>query len=538
MMRKFGIVLNLAALCAISSCIDNPLSYPRDVAQITAFEVEGQKSVSIDPENFIVNVVLKETADIDSIVVKNYQYTETATPDIQLGDMVDLRDTVRISFTTYPDQVYQWKIVATQPINRYVVCDNMVSDAQFDLENKTIVVYFPEDQLLSDIRFSKMKLGPQGSEIVSTSGFASVDGEAVPDNREMSFPIRLDCIHSREFTVKYRHEETKWTLTALHKLISLEVTGVSAWCYSADIFATYKGSGAPYIEYKEASDSEWIQLKSTVEGTNVTASVDQLTEGTSYLARVVNGAEVSEEFSFTTDEPVQLSNMSFDGWTQGDPGGYTWYPFGEGEDKVWDSANPGVNMTTAVNSTRPEYVFLASKGGAAVRMESVVVFGKFGAGNIYTGKFVKAVLSPAPGAELDWGVPFTARPHSLRGYYSYAPKVIDHVTDKYADKKGTTDRAQIQVILTDWDEPFRVATSAGKFVDVKNDPNIIAHGVIETDVDTQGKYVEFECKLEYRDMLRKPKYIVVSACSSLYGDYFTGAQGSVMYIDNWEFIYK
>jgi hypothetical protein len=39
-------------------------------------------------------------------------------------------------------------------------------------------------------------------------------------------------------------------------------------------------------------------------------------------------------------------------------------------------------------------------------------------------------------------------------------------------------------------------------------------------------------------MLRKPKYIVVSACSSLYGDYFTGAQGSVMYIDNWEFIYK
>ena len=107
MMRKFGIVLSLAALCAISSCIDNPLSYPRDVAQITAFEVEGQKSVSIDPENFIVNVVLKENADIDSIVVKNYQYTESATPDIELGQMIDMRDTIKVAFTTYPDQVYE-----------------------------------------------------------------------------------------------------------------------------------------------------------------------------------------------------------------------------------------------------------------------------------------------------------------------------------------------------------------------------------------------------------------------------------------------
>ncbi|MBQ8854847.1 MAG: PCMD domain-containing protein, partial [Bacteroidales bacterium] len=37
---------------------------------------------------------------------------------------------------------------------------------------------------------------------------------------------------------------------------------------------------------------------------------------------------------------------------------------------------------------------------------------------------------------------------------------------------------------------------------------------------------------------RKPKYIVAVACSSLYGDYFTGGQGSVMYVDEWEFMYK
>lgn len=537
-MRKSVIFVLIIVLGTVVSCIKNPLSYPRDVAQITAFEVEGQKSVAIDPENFTVNIILKETADIDSIVVSKYEFSESATPSVELPQMLDLRDTVRISYTTYPDQVYEWKIVATQPIERYVKCNNMVGDAEIDVQAKTVTIFFPEDQLLSDIRFTKMKLAAQGSVVDSTYGFISASGTPVPDNRKMSFPINLDCVVSRDFVVKYRHEVTKWTLTAVHKMIDLEITGVSAWCYSADIFATFKGTGTPHIEYKEASGTEWLQLKSSIEGTSVTASVDQLTEGSSYVARVVNGSEISEEFPFVTGEPVQLYNMSFDNWSQGDPGGYTWYPYAADGEKVWDSANQGVNMMSAVNSTRPESTFVVSKGGTAARLESVKVFGVFGAGNIYTGKFVKATVSGGVGAELDWGVPFAARPYSLRGYYSYAPKVIDHAAENYVEKIGTMDKAQIQVILTDWDEPFRVATSSGTFVDVKNDPHIIAHGVIETDEDTQGKYKEFECVLEYRDVLRTPKYIVVSACSSLYGDYFTGGLGSVMYIDDWEFIYK
>lgn len=537
-MKKISIVLAFLALWAMTSCIDNPLSYPREVAQITAFEVKGQKSVTIDQENFVINVVLKETADIDSVEVVRYEFTESATPSMELPPLIDMRDTIRVSYTTYPDQVYDWAIVATQPIARYVKCDNMIGDAEFDLENKSIIAYFPEDQLLTDIRFSKMKLEAQGSVVDSTYGYTGEGDNVSPTSDKMSFPIRLECIHTRKFVVKYRHEVTEWTFQALHKMIDLEVTGVSAWCYSADIYATFRGTGNPYIEYKEASESDWLPLKSTVDGTSITASVDQLTEGTSYLARVVNGEEISEEFSFTTDEPNQLYNMSFDNWTQGDPGGYTWYPYAEGGEKIWDSANPGVNMMSAVNSTRPEYVFMASKGGAAARLESVKVFGMFGAGNVFTGSFVKATVSGGVGAELDWGTPFSSRPYSLRGYYSYAPKIIDNANGVHADKMGTMDKAQILVLLTDWDEPFRVATATGRFVDVKNDPGIIAAGVMETDVDTQGKYQEFELVLEYRDLLRKPKYIVVTACSSMYGDYFTGGMGSVMYVDDFEFVYK
>ena len=77
---------------------------------------------------------------------------------------------------------------------------------------------------------------------------------------------------------------------------------------------------------------------------------------------------------------------------------------------------------------------------------------------------------------------------------------------------------------------------AGEFVDVQNDPHIIAHAMLESDVATDG-YQEFELELEYRDMTRTPKYVVISACGSYLGDYFTGGTGSLMYVDEFEFVY-
>jgi len=531
------IIFCLLALSLLTvSCIKNPLAYPRVPAEILAFEVEGQKSVTIDPVARRVDIVLEETAEQDSVTVITYQFNEMAKPDVELPEVLDLTDSIIINYTTYPDQTYDWVIKAVKPVERYVECENMI-EAVFDLQQRGVLAYFPEDQDLSDIKIKKMKLEPRTSKIDSTYGVISIDGVETPVEDAVEFPMNLDCVISRRFIVKYKKERIEWTFTAVHKVIELAVTSVNAWCYHADINAEFKGQGDAVVEYREASEQEWIPLETFIDGTKITATVDQLTEGTSYVARVINGDLVSEEFSFTTETPEQLPNMSFDEWHQGEPGGYTWYPMPEGGGMIWGTANSGVNMMSAVNSTRPEGTFVVKKGGNAVRMESVYVFGKFAAGNIYTGEFVRAVLTPAPGAELDWGTPFTTRPYSLTGYYAYSPKKIDYASGKYSDMLGTMDKAQILVFLTDWEAPFRVATSTETFVDLENDPSIIAIGMIETDVDTQGKYVEFECVLDYKDD-RKPTYIVAVACSSLYGDYFTGGQGSVMWVDEWEFIYK
>ena len=534
MMNRYLLIFT-TALCMLVSCMENPLNYPYVPAGITALEVEQQKSVTIDNVNRVVTVTLNEYADISNVRVKKYTFTEGASASCELPELLNLNFPYTVSYTTHPDQCYDWTIVAVQPIERYVICDNMVGEPEFDLESKSILAYFPETQALSNIRFTKMKLEPLGSQIDSTYGYVSVDGNDVAADDVVHFPMTLDCVITRRFVVKHNDERIVWTFTAVHKVINLEVTSVNAWCYRADIEAAFKGAGNPRIECKGVSDNDWMQLTTKVNGTKITASAGNLDPGTEYIARVVNGDEISEEYTFVTETPSQLDNMSFDDWHQGNPGGYTWFPGLEGLESVWDCANKGVNMMSAVNSTRPEEEFVVK--GKAAKMESVSVFGMFAAGNIYTGQFLKATVSGGVGAELNWGTPFTSRPYSLRGYYAYTPKVIDNASEAYADKKGTMDKCQILVFLTDWNEPFHVMTASSTFVDLKNDPAIIALGTIESDVKTDG-YVPFECVLEYRDQVRKPKYIVAVACSSLYGDYFTGGLGSVMYVDEWEFIYR
>ena len=66
--------------------------------------------------------------------------------------------------------------------------------------------------------------------------------------------------------------------------------------------------------------------------------------------------------------------------------------------------------------------------------------------------------------------------------------------------------------------------------------SIIAIGKMESPVSTNG-FVEFTLPLEYRDLTRTPKYIVIACCSSYLGDYFTGSTDSLMYVDEFSFEY-
>lgn len=526
----------IAVLLAAVSCIENDLSYPRIIADITSFSVEGQKSVEINTSERTVSVVLEETADITALKLVDFTYTEAAEILDSLDTVLDLSSPVTVTLRTYQD--YIWTISATQPIERFVDIEGQIGEAVFDVEEKRAYVYVPEDHLLSAVTINDMKLEPEGSYVVSTTGTVIENAAEAIRTEEMTFPKTLDCTLLRYFDVEYKGDTLRWALKVLPKQVDLEISSVSAWAYSADVKAVSKTGVAPVVEYRTAAASSWNQASDLVlSGREVSVTIPRLKPETQYVVRIVDGDLISDEYAFRTDAALQLHNMSFDEWYQDGP---AWFPDRNlNECYIWDSANKGTASLGYV-PTVPERtdVAVSGDGKAAARLETQLVnilgIKKLAAGNIYTGKFGKVA---GVGAELDWGVPFASRPQALKGYFKYSPKSIDMAEGPYKDMIGQTDVCQIQVMLTDWAEPFLISTSDGRFVDVEKDPGIIAFARFETDRTTEG-YEEFTLELDYRDLTRTPKYVVISACASKLGDYFTGGVGSVLYVDEFEFIYR
>jgi hypothetical protein len=50
-------------------------------------------------------------------------------------------------------------------------------------------------------------------------------------------------------------------------------------------------------------------------------------------------------------------------------------------------------------------------------------------------------------------------------------------------------------------------------------------------------YTQFEFTIDYNSTSRVPKYILLTASASKYGDYFVGGSGAVLYLDDIELLY-
>lgn len=321
--------------------------------------------------------------------------------------------------------------------------------------------------------------------------------------------------------------------------------GADAWARFVTLEGRYFSKEVPEgltFQYKLASDTEWTsmpesKMKINESALTFSARLDGLQPLSQYQYRAVTADDKDTKVcEFVTESAEVIHNLSFDSWyADGD----AWYPNLDLNDNyIWDSANGGTASLGYI-PTRPEENDLAVKGEgkAAARLEtmqvSILGIKKLAAGNIYTGKFDKV---SGVGAELDWGVPFKSRPLALRAYYKYAPKTINKAEGIHADKSGQTDQCQILMFLTDWSAPFHINTDAKKFVDQENDPGIIAFGAYYSS-NTDSEYVQVTIPLVYRSLDRIPNYVVVAGAASRYGDYFTGGVGSVLLLDEFEFIY-
>ncbi len=339
--------------------------------------------------------------------------------------------------------------------------------------------------------------------------------------------------------------EREFDLTLDFTSSEAEAKSVNAWAMFADVKGEFKSTTVPAglkLQYKKLGADDWTDFDGSIttdaENKTFSARISGLEPATEYVVRAVTTKEDGKkQISFTTESAAEVHNMNFDSWYMS---GKAPMPNASGY-SVWDSANKATaSLGTIPTKQETSHVAVTGDGKSAARLESCTAFGFLAAGNIYTGSFVKVI--GMSGASLNWGTPFTSRPLAMKGYFDYTPKAIDKYDSDHSSLAGETDICQIQVFLTDRTDMYNINTSEGKFVDV-NGSDIIAYGKIESNVTTSTKsglvngYEPFTIKLEYRDLTRKPAQVVIVGAASKYGDYFTGGIGSVLYLDEFSFVY-
>lgn len=291
------------------------------------------------------------------------------------------------------------------------------------------------------------------------------------------------------------------------------------------------------FNYRIKGSANWENVDAVRDGEtmNISAELADLQPGTEYEYQALSGVTPSAVIcSFSTEVATQLPNSGFENWSGTSP---LWI-YGEGEEMFWDSGNKGSStMSKNVTTYIDREGLNGGKRAAQLKSQFVGIgtfVGKFAAGNLFTGKFVGT--EDTTQGILDFGREFTSRPSELSIWYRATLGIIDYSETDMAPK-GIQDTAIVYIALTDWNAPIEVHTKDKTTLFSKSDPHIIAYGELIIDKNVND-WTNYKIKLDYRSLSRKPKYILVVASASKYGDYYTGSTDSMLWLDDFELIYE
>lgn len=556
MMNKLICVLGCTAV--LTSCaIRNDIPYPIEEANIVSFEVEGQRAeteggnaqATINTKDRSVTLFVNDAVDIsnlkitklvasstnmeveifpDSAACKNYdKFPRTSfesLDDIPLSmdTRMNFSQPVKFLLRTYQD--YTWTVTVKQLLERTIVLENQIGDPVIDVNTNKVIVYVAPEQNLNAVA-------------VTTFNLAGEHGSVDPDPTTFA---TFDFSSPRDFHISYGWDKDtwyKWTVYVYHASDDSQSGSSSVFpmCTSAMLTGSIQSGKTPVVEYKKQAATSWSQLPAsavTVKGISYSASFSNLSPGTAYTYRVSIDGTAGEEQSFTTVAAIPLENGSFDDWSsEVATNGTLWQPWSTSS--FWDTGNRGATTISDSNSIPTSETCNGS--GKAASLETRWVVMKLAAGNIFTGSYVRTV---GANGVLSFGREFSSFPSKLRINYKYTSATIDKIgEDALSYLKGQPDSCHIYIALTDWDQPLEIRTSSSeRQLFDKNDSHVIAYAeYISGNSDSQ--YQQKDLVLDYRYTNRTPKYILVVASASKYGDYFTGGVGSKLLIDNFELIY-
>lgn len=547
MIRK--IIYGILGLSLLASCaIENDIPYPIKEASIESIEVEGQRGAE---ENVFTAATINKTARTatlyvnDSVDITKLKITRLKiTADAELipdsaacvnyakfpntgfasldsiptssNTRMDFSSPVNFTLRTYQD--YIWKVTVNQIVQRDIEVEGLVRTV-IDENSRNVIIYVGSDQDLTNLNVTKLNLGGE-------YGKVSPDPTSIKD---YSSPVKFNVQRSWE---EYSYE---WTVFVYND--DSGSTGGSADVFPMTTRAILKGSiqsgKTPEIEYAKQSESSWNSVPSSdisVSGTSFTATLSGLSASTTYKYRVSVDGTAGSEQTFTTVAAVALENGSLENWSQEDE---LWKPWNSGDEPFWGVGNTNF-MGYVVNISTPT---TESVTGKAAYLESKWAMIKLAAGNLFTGDFA---LDGVNGL-LHFGREFSSFPTALRLYYKYTSTTINKIGDNVGDLaslEGEPDICHIYIALSDKSEPYEIRNNPDKrqLFD-KDDANIIAYGEFSSNQSTSS-YKQIEIPLEYRYTNRTPKYIIIVASSSKYGDYYIGGVGSKLWLDEMELVYE
>lgn len=549
------ILYSIFALSFLASCaIENDIPYPQIVGSITAFEVEGQRgpednednaAAVIDANARTVTVYVNDSVDVRELKItrlaldprdaallvdsalcddaEHFPFEHFASLDsipVSSNTRVDFSKPVNMTVRTYQD--YVWKITVEQIIDRKVDVDGMTS-CVIDPTTRNVIIYVGSDQDLSNITIKELNLGGEF-------------GEVTPNPADVH-----DFTTSQKFYARLNWEPegqySTWNVFVYHDKgggSSTSNSDVFTRVTSATLTGNIQSGKTPVVEYKEQSASDWQTVSDvSVSSTKFTANITGLSASTTYSYRVSVDGVAGAEKTFTTVAATPLENGSFDNWSsEAANNGTLWMPWTTTE--FWDTGNKGATTIGDSNSTPTDETCNGSGKAASLQTKWVVL--KLAAGNIFTGTYVK---TDGTNGILSFGRPFTSFPTKLRIHYKYTSSTINRIGDDDMEHlRGKADSCHIYIALTDWDQPYEIRTRPEKRqLFNKSDSHVIAYAE-----HIQGKsddtYQTKDLELDYRYTNRTPKYILIVASASKYGDYFTGGDQSRLLVDNFELIYE
>ena len=588
MAKKFAIILSAAlSLCA---CIKNDLPKPVVDLYIASLDVEGiSGDIVLDRASYTATIPLAEETNIEEVqfktisfgtdVVTNINYEADNTKIIVSKDLnnkvVNMSQPEYITLSYFQD--YEWKIVATQSINRIWSVDGQIGSTEWDIEGRRAIVKRRQDYPLNDVKTTDVRFGPRPT-------------YDYPEVAEM--PTNFDNAEmTRTISVTAHGHNTVWELVIVPTEVALDFEYVSAGANVIWIKAANIDGASIQFAYRQRGSEEWTKVNDAWYASDSKNPYNRYEEG--FVKAVVRGLEPGTEYEVigyadekqsdikivTTAPLYQIPNSDMEQWGKftndqnllpTGEAGPCWYPFSSVLEMFWATGNPGgtslgekYNLTYPVyKNANPENVPADSTGEVSAFMGSQSVLGmKFAAGNLFVGHYGETL---GTNATVYFGRPMAqnVKPVAVRFKVKYSRGSINWITigNKYqAASNGTEyhigskqikviggrpDVAKIFFCLTDWAAPHCVNSADEKtFFDPRTASGVVGLGYFDSDnnpemvVEETDKWHTMTLPVEYSNPEVVPSQLVLTFTCSGYGDYFTGSSESWMYVDEIELLY-